>query len=198
MTPHDLAVSTEMTRRAMQQMTPAIEGVVRMDIVEGMALGIDLGGLEGSGASGQPEGCLNITGVNKPTAFAAVNPTFAEVVAMETAVADDNALMGSLAYVGRTNMRGALKTTAKDSGSGLFVLEGNTLNGYNYLATNQITDGNLYFANWSELMVGEWGGLDLVVDDSTAAASNGRWIRAFKTVDFGIRHPVSFCYNNDT
>ena len=198
LTPKDISVSVPMSRRMRQQSSPAIEGLVRMDIIASTGLGIDLASLEGSGSSGQPEGVLNITGVNKPAAFAAANPTFAEVVAMETAVADDNALMGSLAYIGRTNMRGALKTTAKDTGSGIMLLENNMLNGYQYLATNSITDGNLYFGNWAELMIGMWGGLDLVMDDATLAAKNGLYIRAFQTCDVAVRHPVSFAYNNDT
>lgn len=198
MTPHDLSVSVPISRRMRQQSSPAIEGLVRMDIVQAMALALDLAALEGSGSSGQPEGILNVTGVNKPTAFAAADPTWAEVVAMETAVADDNALQGSMAYISRTNMRGALKTTKKDAGSGLFVAEGNMLNGYDYLTTNQITDGNMYFGNFSELLMGMWGGLDLVFDDATLAAKNGLYIRAFQTVDLAVRHPVSFCYNNDT
>jgi len=196
--PKDISVSVPMSRRMRQQSAPAIEALVRMDIVQSMALGIDIGVLEGSGAAGQPTGVLNQVGVNKPTAFAGVNPTWAEVVAMETAVADDNALMGSLAYIGRTNMRGALKTTAKDAGSGLFVMDGNVLNGYEYLATNSITDGNLYFGNWSEVLMGMWGGLDLVFDDATLAAKIGLYIRAFQTVDVAVRHAVSFAYNNDT
>lgn len=197
LSPKDISVSVPMSRRMRQQSSPAIEGLVRMDIVTSMGLGIDLGVLEGSGSSGQPEGVLNVTGVNKPTSFAGVNPTWAEVVAMETAVADDNALTGSLGYIGRTNMRGALKTTAKDAGSGLFVMDGNNLNGYNYYATNAITDGNLYFGNWADCLLGMWGGLDLVFDDATLAAKNGLYIRAFQTVDVAVRHAVSFAYNND-
>lgn len=199
LTPKDASVYTDMTRRMRQQSSPAIEALVRADIVMAVALGLDLAALEGSGSSGQPEGVLNVTGINKPTAFAAANPTFAEVVAMETAIADDNALRGKLAYIGRTNMYGALKTTVKDAGSGQFVVEpGGTVNGYNYIQSNQGTDGNLYFGNWSDVMIGMWGGLDLVVDEAALALSNGLRLFAWQTVDVATRHAQSFCYNNDT
>jgi len=199
LSPNDVSLHTDMTRRMMQQSSPDIESLVRNDITDAMALAIDLAGLEGSGSSGQPEGVLNVTGINKPTAFAAADPTFAEVVAMETAVADDNALMGNLSYIGRTNLYGALKTTKKDAGSGEFVVEpGGTVNGYRYIKSNQGTDGNLYFGNWSDLLIGMWGGLDLVVDDSALALSGGRRLIVFQTVDMAVRHAESFCYNNDT
>jgi len=198
LTPNDVSMYTDMTRRMIQQSSPDIEAIVRRQITLAIALKIDAAALEGSGTSGEPEGILNTSGINKPTAFAAADPTWAEVVAMETAVADDNALMGNLAYIGRTNMRGALKTTKKDAGSGMFVLEGNEVNGYPYIASNQGTDGNLYFGNWSDLLIGMWGGLDLVVDDSALALSGGRRLIAFQTIDCAVRHAESFCYNNDT
>jgi HK97 family phage major capsid protein len=199
MTPKDIAVYTDITRRARQQMSPDVEALIRMDITMAIALGLDLAALEGSGSSGQPRGVLNTVGINKPTAFAAANPTYAEVVALETAVADDNALMGNLAYIIRTNMAGALKTTEKFSGTGMTVWEpGNTLNGYNAIRSNQGTDGNLYFGNWSDLLIGFWSGLDLQFDYAALALSGGLRLIAFQTADVAVRHAQSFAYNNDT
>ena len=69
---------------------------------------------------------------------------------METAVAEDNALMGNLAYILPASMLGALKTTAKDTGSGLFVADGDQLNGYNAIVSNQCTAGDMYFGNFAD------------------------------------------------
>jgi len=199
LTPNDASVFTDMTRRMRQQSSPDIEALVRADIVMAIALGLDLAALQGSGSSGQPQGVLNVSGIGKPTAFAGVNPTFAEVVLMETTLANANALSGNLAYIGRTNMYGALKTTVKDAGSGQFVVEpGGTVNGYNYIQSNQGTDGNLYFGNWSDVLIGMWGGLDLVMDESALATSNGLRMYVWQTVDVAVRHAASFAYNNDT
>ena len=131
------------------------------------------------------------------TAFAAANPTFAEVVAMETAVAEDNALMGNLAYILPASMMGALKTTAKDAGSGQFVAEGGQINGYNAIVSNQVTAGDLYFGNFADLLIGMYGGLDITVDPYTASTSGTVRIVALQTVDVAVRHAVSFAYNND-
>ena len=118
---------------------------------------------------------------------------------METAVADDNALMGNLAYILRTNMRGALKTTQKFTGTnGMPVWEdGNNLNGYPGYVSNQGTDGNLYFGNWSDLLLGFWSGLDLQFDYAALALSGGLRLIAFQTCDVAVRHAQSFAYNND-
>jgi HK97 family phage major capsid protein len=199
MTPKTLGAFTDITRLMMMQSSPDIEALVRDDLSRAIALAIDLGGLAGSGSSGQPTGIKNVSGVNKPTSFAAATPTFAEVVALETAVAEDNALLGNLAYILPASMYGALKTTAKASGQGLFVVEqpGNTINGYRAIVSNQVTSGDLFFGNFADLLIGMYGGLDILVDPYTASSSGTVRIRALQTVDVAVRHAVSFAYNND-
>jgi HK97 family phage major capsid protein len=199
MTPKTLGAFTDITRLMMMQSSPDIEALVRDDLSRAIALAIDLGGLRGTGSSGQPTGIKATSGVNKPTAFAAANPTFAEVVALETAVAEDNALLGNLAYILPAGMYGALKTTAKASGQGLFVVEqpGNTINGYRAIVSNQVTAGDLFFGNFSDLLIGMYGGLDILVDPYTSSNTGTVRIRALQTVDVAVRHAVSFAYNND-
>ena len=198
MTPKNVGAFTDMTRQLILQSTPAIEQLVRDDLTQALALAIDKGALEGSGSSGQPTGILNTSGVNKPTAFAAAVPTFAEMVALETAVAEDNALFGNLAYITDAATYGGLKTKAKDAGSGMFVLEGGQANGYNVIRTQQSTAGNVYFGNFSDCMIGMWGGLDILVDPYTASSSGTVRVRALQTIDVALRNAVSFAYNNDT
>lgn len=199
MTPRTLGAFTDLTRLMMMQSSLDIEALVRDDLSRAIALAIDLGALQGSGSSGQPTGIKNVSGVNKPTSFAAANPTFAEVVALETAVAEDNALLGNLAYILPAGMYGALKTTAKASGQGLFVVEqpGNTINGYRAIVSNQVTAGDLFFGNFADLLIGMYGGLDILVDPYTASSSGNVRIRALQTVDVAVRNAVSFAYNND-
>ena len=197
MTPKTIGAFTDITRLMMMQSSLDIENLVRNDLSSGIALAIDNGALQGSGSSGNPTGIKNTSGINAPTNFAAANPTFAEVVAMETAVAEDNALMGNLAYILPASMAGALKTTAKDSGSGQFVLQGGEMNGYRAIVSNQCTAGDLYFGNFADLLIGMYGGLDITVDPFTASTSGTVRIVALQTVDVAVRHAVSFAVNND-
>jgi HK97 family phage major capsid protein len=198
MAPKVLGAHTDITRLMMQQSSLDVEALVRNDLTASIALAIDLGALAGSGSSGQPTGVKNTSGINTPTDFAAANPTFAEVVAMETAVAEDNALQGNLAYILPASMYGALKTTTKDSGSGQFVVAPDgSMNGYNAIVSNQVTAGDLYFGNFADLLIGMYGGLDIVVDPYTASSSGTVRIVALQTVDVAVRHAVSFAFNND-
>jgi HK97 family phage major capsid protein/HK97 family phage prohead protease len=198
MSPKTLGAFTDITRLMMMQSSLDIEALIRNDLATGIALAIDNGALQGSGSSGQPTGIKNTSGINAPTAFAAATPTFAEVVAMETAVAEDNALLGNLAYILPASMFGALKTTKKDAGSGEFVVEpGGTINGYRAIVSNQVTSGDLYFGNFADLLIGMYGGLDITVDPYTASTSGTVRIVALQTCDVAVRHAVSFAFNND-
>jgi HK97 family phage major capsid protein len=198
MTPKTLGAFTDITRLMMMQSSPDIEALIRNDLTTGIALAIDDGALEGSGSSGQPTGIKNTSGVNKPTSFAAATPTFAEVVALETAVAEDNALLGNLSYILPASMYGALKTAVKVAGQAQFIVEpGGTINGYRAIVSNQVTSGDLYFGNFSDLLIGMYGGLDITVDPYTSSNTGTVRIVALQTVDVAVRHAVSFAYNND-
>ena len=198
MTPKTLGAFTDVTRQLLIQSSLDVENLIRNDLAEAIALAIDLNGLEGSGSSGHPTGILNTSGINTVANFAAANPTFAEVVTLETAVAEDNALLGNLSYILPAAMHGALKTTEKASGTAQFVVEpGGTINGYPAIVSNQGTAGNLYFGNFSDLLIGFFGGLDIVVDPYTASTSGTVRIVAMQSMDVAVRHAVSFAVGND-
>ena len=197
MSPKVIGAFTDASRLMLQQSSLDVENLIRDDLSQSIAVAIDLGALAGSGSSGQPTGIKNTSGVNTTT-FAAANPTFAEIVGMESAVSNDNALIGNLAYICRPADYGTLKTTAKDSGSGLFVVEPDgRMNGYNTVVSNQVTSGDFYFGNFSDLLVGMYGGLDITVDPYALSTSGGIRIVALQTVDVAVRHAVSFCVSND-
>jgi HK97 family phage major capsid protein len=197
MSPKVIGAFTDASRLMLQQSSLDIENLIRDDLTQSIAIAIDLGALAGSGSSGQPTGIKNTSGVNTTT-FAAANPTFAEIVGMESAVSNDNALFGNLAYICRPADYGTLKTTAKDTGSGLFVVEPDgRMNGYNTIVSNQVTSGDFYFGNFSDLLIGMYGGLDIQVDPYALSTSGGVRIIALQTVDVAVRHAVSFCVSND-
>lgn len=197
MTPKTLGAFTDVTRQLLIQSSLDVEALIRNDLTSAIALTIDKAGLEGAGTSGAPTGILNTSGVNTVAAFAAANPTFAEVVGLETAVAEDNALLGNLAYILPASMYGALKTTEKATGTAQFVADGSTINGYRAIVSNQATAGNLYFGNFSDLLIGMFGGLDIVVDPYTASTTGTIRVVALQSVDVAVRHAVSFAFGND-
>ncbi|MNC14776.1 Phage capsid family protein [compost metagenome] len=195
LSPKTVGAFTDITRKLLKQSTPDAETIVRDDLVSAIAQAIDLGGYYGTGSNAQPLGIANYTGVNA-VAFAATNPTYAEIVQMETEISADNADVNGMAYVMNTRMRGAAKTTPKFSAgtdAGVIWEPGNTVNGYRTEVTNQILAGDAIFGNFADLIVGMWGGLDMTVDPYTLSKSGGLRIVVFQDVDFALRRTESFC-----
>jgi len=195
--PRTCAAYTDYSRRLMIQSSIDVENMVRNDLARVIALKIDYAGLYGTGASSEPLGLKNTTGIGTED-FAADTPTFAEVVALESDVATANALLGTPVYLMNATMRGGLKTKAKDAGSGLFVMEGNEVNGYRGVLSNQVASGDLWFGNFADLIIGYFSGLDLMVDPYTHSTSGTVRVVAMQDVDIAIRHPESFSRGNNT
>lgn len=194
MSPKTIGGAVPMSRKLLKQSAPSVDAIVLEDLITGAALAIDSAAISGTGASGQPLGILNQTGVLTQTVADIGNiPTFAEAVGFETKLAEQNALNGALRYLTTPAISGSLKTTAKDAGSGLFLVENNMLNGYGVTATTQMPAGRTLFGNFNDVLIGMWGVLDVYADTSTKAASGGLVIRVFQDVDVAIRHAQSFC-----
>ena len=69
----------------------------------------------------------------------------------------------------------------------------NSVAGYPAYVSNNLTAGNMIFGDFSDLMMCEWSGLDLMVDPYSLSTSGGVRTTAFWDVDFIVRHPESFC-----
>ena len=195
--PRTVAAYTDFSRRLMIQSSIDVENMVRNDLAQVIALKIDAAGLYGTGASNEPLGLKNTTGIGTED-FANDAPTFAEVVALESDVATANALLGSPVYLMNAAMRGNLKTTKKDAGSGIFIMENGEVNGYRGVLSNQVASNDLWFGNFADLIIGYFSGLDLMVDPYTHSTSGTVRVIAMQDCDIAIRHPESFSRGNNT
>ncbi len=196
LSPTTLAGAVPMSRRLLKQSDPSVEGIVLNDLVKGAAIALDIAAFTGTGVSDIPEGVLNVTGVNTVSIalFSTSGiPDFAELVQFETELAIDEALQGSLSYVVSPGLYGTFKTTPKDAGSGIMLLENNEINGYPIVRTTSIGAKNLFLGNWNDLLVGMWGVLDVRPDTTTYAAKDSLVLRVFQDCDIAVRHPESFC-----
>ena len=197
LTPKTVAAYTDYSRRLMIQSSIDVENMVRGDLARVLALKIDLAGLYGTGSNSEPLGLKLTTGIGTEN-FAAAAPTFEEVVALESDVATANALLGSPVYLMNAAMRGGLKTTKKDAGSGMFIMEGNEVNGYRGVLSNQVAAGDLWFGNFADLIIGYFSGLDIMVDPYSNSTSGTVRVVAMQDVDIAVRHPESFSRGADT
>jgi hypothetical protein len=156
-------------------------------------------------------GILNDSGITNSVPLEGGNPSFSDMVALETAVAADNADLGALAYLTNAKVRGYLKTKALDSGSGRFVWENNEINGYRGFVTNSVPSDLTYgsgtseisdlsaiiFGNWADLIIGQFGGMNIITDPFTSKKNAMIELQADSFWDIGIKHDESFAVISD-
>jgi HK97 family phage major capsid protein len=194
LSPKNVAADTQISRQAILQANPSIEALVMNDLVAVLARAIDLGAIDGSGASGQPTGILNTSGIG---AVAGTALDWDKVVEFETDVAAANADLGSMYYLTNASVRGICKTRLKDAGSGLFLMEGGSMNGYPVAVSNQVPANTMIFGSFNQLIMGFWGVLDLMVNPYLYAATRYVAIHSTQTVDVAVRHAAAFSASED-
>ena len=192
MQPRTIGALTDYSRRLLLQSSIDIENLVRRDLAQQIAIEVENQAINGTGSASYPLGFLNVTGINTESGYT----TFADYVNAEAALSTDNALLGSLGYLMNSALRGTLKTTEK-SATGTnanFIYEAdNTINGYPAYVSNSMPNNTAVFANFSDILIGFWSGLDIMVDPYTGSASGTVRVVAMQDYDVAIRHPESIC-----
>jgi len=198
LTAKTLSAWTRFSRLLMLQSSIDVETMVRNELATVMALEQARATLYGSGTANEPRGLKNITGINTED-FAAAQPTYAELVNMETKISADDADIGTMAYATNSTIYGGFKTTEKASGTAQFVLEpGGTVNGYGVVRSNQVVTGDVFLGVWSQVIMGLWGALDLQVNPYSEDKSGNVRVVVHQSCDIAVRHIEAFCRGNNT
>lgn len=165
--PKRLTAYLDISKQFLIQDSVSAEEMLRNDIVRAIAnkLEATILGNE-AGSTTKPAGLFN--GVTADGA----DVTFTDIVEMEEELEDAN-VYGELTYIVSPSAKATLRTTAKDAGSGLFVMENGEINGIKVLSTSACTNKGVVLGNFADYVIGQWGAIDLVVDPYTQAA-NGK------------------------
>lgn len=166
LSPKRLTAYIDVSKQFLIQDSNSAEEMLKRDIVAAISnkLEATILGSE-AGSNTQPAGLFN--GVVADSAAV----TYKDIVNMEAELEDAN-VMGNIKFIVSPSAKADLKTTEKGNTDN-FLMEGNELNGYPVMCTSAVTGKGVIMANWSDLVIGQWGGIDLVVDPYTQAA-NGK------------------------
>ena len=213
MSPKTLAAQVDISRKLMMQSDPSIEQVLREDIIATFARKIDEVAIEGGG-SNEPTGVLG--GVASGNVITAATngaaPTYENVVELIRLVEASNAILneGSLRFLGNPKLTSKLRRVLKSSAdtSSNFILENdNSILGYSYLSStlvpSDLTQGSgsnlsaMIFGDFSQLMLGFYSGVDVIVDPYTGSAAGTTRLAFFQDLDVALRHGESFSCKKD-
>lgn len=202
MTPKRNTAASRYDVNFLRQSTLDAEAFVREDLGIALALGVDYAIFNGSGTAPVPKGVIPNLGSGQKTAYNS-STIYANIVAMQTALANANALKGSLAYVGTPAIRGLLKQTPKMANTiAEPIWKGDMCDDFpGYASTNLPTnlgagsppaDHAFLFGDWSQVVLGEWGAVEIIVDPYTAANKGEYVVNAHLLADIAIRHVEAF------
>lgn len=174
MSPKRVAITTAYTKQLLAQTSGDIEMLLMDDMVRAHADALQSVAINGGG-SNQPTGILATSGIGSVVIGdngGAI--TWAKVVELETKVSTNNAALSPLNYLTNSKVIGAMKTIERATNTARYIMENGQANGYNVIGTNSVpsnltkgTGTNLsamIFGNFSDLIIGQWGGMDVVVD----------------------------------
>lgn len=215
LTPKTCGAFTDISRKLILQSSIDVEAFVRSDLATVLALAIDLAAITGTGSNNQPRGILNTTGIGD----VAIGdnggaPTYSHIVSLWKEIAIDNAAVGNLAFLTNSVMIAKLLNTPKVSGYPAFVIESlpdaegfTTMLGLKTGMSNQVprnlvkgTSNDcsaIICGNWADLIIAEWGALDVLVDPYTGGAAGTVRVRVLQDVDIALRNAESFAAIKD-
>lgn len=210
LSPKTAMISTAHSRQFLIQSSIDASNFVLDDLSQVAAIGIDNMALNGTGSSNQPTGVRSTSGIGNRTLGAnGAQLAWADIIGFETDISVANAPENRRAYVTNARVRGRLKQTLQNTVSGaLWIWQGGNdpgeVAGYPAYVSNlmpsNLTQGtsttvcsSIVFGDWSELLIGMWGGaLDVIVDPYTQKNRNMIEVTGIALFDVGVRHAASF------
>lgn len=191
--PKTLGAYTELSRQLMMQSTPAADMLVMNDLAEVLARAIDLAVLEGPGTGGTPTGISNTAGIGAVTG---TSLGYSGVIEFQTDVASGNALTTGSAYVTTPAVAGLLMGRQRFASTDTPLWTGNVLDGqlggFTATTTTQATAASMTFGDFSQVVIGEWGLLEIALNPYANFAGLITGIRAVQSVDVGVRQAAAF------
>lgn len=203
-----LQASTGYTRQLLGQSSIGVEALVRNDFNAIHSLAYDNLSVHGTGNSGEPMGIYKTPGVGSVAMGGA--PTFAKLIDMQTAVANANAAQGRLGLITTPTVAGTARKTVEFATAGSKAIWTGTfyegeVGGFPARASTNMsstmsgtddTGGSSHcgvFGNWADLLIGFWGGLEMVVDIYRLKKRAIIEVTSFQMFDCAPRHAESFC-----
>lgn len=203
---HTLGITMKITRKSLKQSGDALEAAVRRDMQGAVTEAVDRAVFTGSGASGEPTGVIALAasvGITETDVSAIASYSIFKSAARR--MMDNNAAMqlNSLRWLIRpltySILDGTVLTGTSDAewdrlvrrfGEAAFTISDNALpaslaedatnKGKHTVVATAVTGGV------SPIFVGLWGGVDLIRDPYSDAASGGLRLTALATMDVTI------------
>jgi HK97 family phage major capsid protein len=215
--PKRLAAYIQVSNQLMLQSSNSIDAYVRNWLLNAMAQSLESAAIKGGG-SNEPVGIISNSSVNVTFAGGATSnstnangiaPVWADVINLMKAIENSNGTM--INYLTNPKVKAALQTIPRQSsgveGNFIWPAGANELNGYG-AATTTLVPSNLskgsssslsalIAGDFSQMMVANWGGLELTVDPYSGATAGLTNVVLNAYMDVNLLQPTAFAVCKD-
>ena len=201
MSPTSLACFTEVSHKLILQSSVDMENYLRTLMSQSIANKLDLAVIHGSGASNQPTGMLNATGINTETYTSAI--AYSDLANALSKLASDSIPLNGLSWVVHPDQYASLQIKDKGTDTGQFLLETannpadinqvGTMLGYPCYVSDHVPTGEVLLARGQHSALGFFGGLELDVNPYQDFQKGSIGIRAIQDFDFQVLNANSIC-----
>lgn len=162
--PKRITAYIDVSKQFLIQDSVSAEALIRADIVRAISNKLEATILgDAAGTNKQPAGLFY-------GASALADTTYSNMVALVRELEEHN-VSGDIKFIVSPEFKAKLKTTPKDAGSGLFVMQNNEVDGLPVLSTSACK--GLVLGNFTDYVIGQWGSIDLTIDPYSQA-TNGK------------------------
>ena len=169
------------------QTNAGVERFLANDLLSTVAIAVDLAAIAGSVANGQPTGIINTAGVGSVTG---TSLNTAGVLEFQTDVA--NALAETSGYATTAAVLAARVATGTQSYLWQGSLYNGVLGGLRAMSSAQVPTGDMVFGDWSRLIVGGWGTLQVEINPFAIFPAGVLGARVLFVLDVGCVMPTAF------
>ena len=214
--PRTMGAFVDVSRLLMMESIPAIDQIVRNDLLASAADRTEFYAIQGSGSGGQPTGILNAAGVNNLDISTGTDVdalAWADIIQLVKLVEEDNGIVNGNAagFLSHPAVKAKLASTAKVSSTDSVMILNDpwtSLYGYPVAFTSNVPtnldpgDGGndasaLVFGDFSQLIIAQFGAPSILVDPYTNSRAGTVRMVLHAELDVAVRNAVSFAKTDE-
>ncbi len=156
--PKRLTAFIDISKQFLVQDSVSAEAMLRADLVNAINSKLEetILGSE-NGTATKPEGIFYSDDELRSIA------TFKDICDLESDIEDAN-VIGDCVYIMSNKAKAALRNMPKSTKSTELVMQNGTIDGTKVFNTSNVENTNVAYGDFSQLAIGQWGAIDLVVD----------------------------------
>jgi hypothetical protein len=193
LSPKRVSGTASFTLETLIQSNPSVDVLIRSSLTRQLAQALDQAALSGNGTAPNPFGIINTSGVNTLTAAAGGAISHAEALTALAALEADNVPSAGAVFLMHPTDFAKIAAKEVATSTGRFVIEDGTILGRRVIQTTLATAGKVVVGDFQHVVVGLFGGTDLVVDNYTEARKAQVIITMHQMSDVAVRHAEAFC-----